>query len=127
MLSVRRMDGQLWPQIGNVPPHKAKTPKGWPGSGFFGIPSLKDKEYVILVEGLPDDLAAHCLLASGQFPAEDYGVVCALSAKSALYPRPGGSLARPKRPVHPPERRSLLPRGHRLAGPARARCRAVPL
>jgi hypothetical protein len=86
MLSVRRMDGQLWPQIGNVPPHKAKTPKGWPGSGFFGIPSLKDKEYVILVEGLPDDLAAHCLLASGQFPSEDYGVVCALSAKSRFTP-----------------------------------------
>lgn len=84
VLSVRRMDGLMWPVFGAFSEHKAKTPRSWT-PGWWGISRLREcHEYVILSEGAPDYLAAHCLLSEGVYPTESTAVVAAHSAHMRL-------------------------------------------
>lgn len=85
VLSVRRIDGQLWSGTHLFNAHKAHTPGGFPGVGWWGIMHLKSHhEEVILCEGAPDYLAAHCLIAQGIYPEASTAVIAALNAHSRL-------------------------------------------
>jgi hypothetical protein len=62
LLEWRRLDGQLFPAIGELAERKSHTVRGSNKSWPVGIQEANDAQGILLVEGLPDLLAAHTVI-----------------------------------------------------------------
>jgi hypothetical protein len=87
---IRRMDGELWPGFGEVPPRKAHCygDKTWP----VGLAEAEAVANLILVEGVGDFLAAHAII-DGEGRAADVAALCCLGAAVSLTPEVAQRLA----------------------------------
>lgn len=63
LLEWRRLDGQLFPAIGELAERKSHTVGGSNKSWPVGIQEAKEAQGILLVEGLPDLLAAHTIIS----------------------------------------------------------------
>lgn len=87
---LRRMDGELWPGFGEVPPRKAHCygDKAWP----VGLMEAEAFANVLLVEGVGDFLAAHAVI-DGESRAADVAALCCMGAGVKLSPEVAKRLA----------------------------------
>jgi hypothetical protein len=87
---LRRMDGELWPGFGEVPPRKAHCygDKTWP----VGLMEAEAFANLILVEGVGDFIAAHAVI-DGEGRAADVAALCCMGAAVGLKPEVAARLA----------------------------------
>jgi|GEM_PF-482552 len=88
VLEVRRVDGEMFPEMGPLRERKAHSIKGSEKAWPVGLPEAADYPAIALVEGLPDFLVAHdvALWEQGHRAAFDGMVGVDLCAGAAAMP-----------------------------------------
>jgi hypothetical protein len=86
LAQARRLDGKWFPAFNHVAARKSHTFKGSIQSHVLGSADLAGYDFVLLVEGGPDIIAAHCFIAAAHSESERgrYGVVGVLGAANSL-------------------------------------------
>lgn len=83
LFELRRLDGLDFPAAGALQPRKSHTVKHSQKSWPVGLPEASTAANLLLVEGLPDFIAAHELIVAGQLMAQ-WAPVAMLSAGVAI-------------------------------------------
>jgi len=79
LFEVRRLDGQNFPAVGELQSRKSHTVKHSQKSWPVGLPEAEQAANLLLVEGLPDFIAAHEVIVASQLEAQ-WAPVAMLSA-----------------------------------------------
>jgi len=66
VLEVRRLDGKTFPRVGNLSERKSHAVRGSSKRHPVGIDEARDFAHIVMVEGVPDFLAAHDLIQRQQ-------------------------------------------------------------
>lgn len=83
LVELRRLDGQNFPAVGQLQERKSHTLKHSQKSWPLGLPEAHEASNVLLVEGLPDFIAAHELILAGQL-VQQWAPVAMLSAGTQI-------------------------------------------
>ena len=83
ILEVRRLDGKNFPAYGSVPERKSHAIRGSNKSWPVGIANIGSKRRIVLVEGVPDLLAA-CEVICNEDAVDEVAPVAILSAGSSI-------------------------------------------
>jgi hypothetical protein len=84
VLMLRRLDGHMFPDCGNLTERKSHAVAGSQVSWPVGILEAKGSDLVLMVEGLPDFLAAFDIIQREYSEAVTVCPVCMLSASSRI-------------------------------------------
>lgn len=83
LAEVRRLDGQLFPAFNSLPAHKSHTVRGSRKSWPLGLLESTTATSIVLVEGLPDFLAAFDFMLREQ-KIDEVAPVAMLSASASI-------------------------------------------